>query len=105
MRRRSTCAALGLAVAATFTFCAPAVAQQTPNIGFKSVGRGAPIEDAQKHPIVGPIKFAMLNTIAARDGAVPKGITPLPIDIFNTKDFYKDRALWTDKRYFRCNSG
>jgi hypothetical protein len=105
MRRRSTCAALGLAAAATFTFGGPALGQQTPNIGFTSVGRGAPIEDAQKHPIVGPIKFAMLNTIAARDGAVPKGIKPLPIDIFSTKDFYKDRALWTDKRYFRCNSG
>jgi hypothetical protein len=42
--------------------------------------------------------------VAARDGAVPRGITPLAVDIFSTKDFYKDRALWTDPRYYRCNS-
>jgi hypothetical protein len=41
---------------------------------------------------------------AARDGAVPAGITPLPVDIFSTRDFYKDRASWTDPRYYRCNS-
>jgi hypothetical protein len=36
--------------------------------------------------------------------APPKDVTPLPIDIFTSKDFYKDQALWTDKRYYRCNS-
>ena len=41
---------------------------------------------------------------AARDGAVPAGITPLPVDIFSTHDFYQDRALWLDPRYYRCNS-
>ena len=42
---------------------------------------------------------------SARNGATPPGIEPLKIDIFTSKDFYKDRALWSDKRYFRCNSG
>ena len=36
--------------------------------------------------------------------APPKGIKPLPVDIFTSKDFYADKTLWTDKRYFRCNS-
>src|SRR5437016_7655608 len=34
----------------------------------------------------------------------PAGMQALPIDMFTSKNFYKDKDLWLDKRYYRCNT-
>lgn len=79
-----------------------------------SVGRGASdplIPDTivgadGRGLLVGPFipPEGLIPVIAASNGDVPAGINALAIDIFNTKDFYKDLELWSDPRYFRCNS-
>ena len=86
-------------------------AQVMPDVGFKSVGRGWPLSvSVQNRPIVGPAwtggPFSRASAEQKLDGfrGPPEGIEPLPVDIFTSKDFYKDTALWTDKRYYRCNS-
>ena len=111
--RISTAAALGLVAAAGY-------AQTLPELGFKSAGRAAPLAAALDQaaapgalPLVGPQRFApfmvpgakdIVEFLSARDGAAPKGIKQLPVDLYTSKDFYADRALWSDPRYFRCNS-
>jgi hypothetical protein len=34
----------------------------------------------------------------------PAGMQALPGDLFSSKNFYKDQKLWSDQRYFRCNT-
>lgn len=118
--------------AASIASSAPALAQHMPDIGFESVGRGAPLAaDVRETPFVGPNwlrgfipgqapvpgqgpgegggprlgQRAAQELNGYRPPETPPGVEPLPVDIFNTTDFYADRELWSDPRYFRCGSG
>jgi hypothetical protein len=84
-------------------------AQQAPP---RSVGRGwpatVPLTTYTGYPeeyLVGAVTpWYYTSNPTATGGKVPAGVQPLARDIFTSKDFYSDRDLWMDKRYYRCNS-
>jgi hypothetical protein len=101
-----------LALAAALVTAAPVLAQDMPDIGFRSVGRGRPLAASvhDQRP-VGPgwtgnafVRTPDQKLDGFRPNELPKNIEPLPVDIFTSTDFYADKEYWNDKRYFRCNS-
>src|SRR5690606_24841719 len=68
----------------------------------RSVGRGWPVAVTEFSFVGGGLEGE--GEQAAWEGETPDGVEPLEIDLFTTKDFYADAALWSDPRYFRCNS-
>ena len=91
------------------------LAQPTAQMDFDSVGRGWPLAaDANDYEMSGATirgggPFDPPGSVSrfigsARNGDAPAGVEPLERDLFTSDDFYADRDLWMDPRYYRCNS-
>jgi hypothetical protein len=90
------------------SLAAPVIALVAAQAGWsaaaehESVGRGWPVPTTAFAYVGGGLEGE--GQQASFEGKVPEGVTPLERDLFTTTDFYKDTALWSDPRYFRCNS-
>jgi hypothetical protein len=78
---------------ASLAQAAPALAQGGGAPGASTTGDVAAVANGRLGIVRPPINFS-----------VPAGVQKLPIDMFTSKNFYKDQALWSDPRYFRCQT-
>jgi hypothetical protein len=61
--------------------------------------QGQPLQGSGQLVGSGPVRY---NTPTF--AGPPAGTPALSIDLFLSKNFYRDQKLWADQRYFRCNT-
>ena len=77
-------------------------ASAQPPVGPAAVRGGDPIANGNQGATPGPQGVGQ-RTSPTFPGP-QDGMKALANDLFTSKNFYKDKLLWTDPRYFRCNT-
>src|SRR5882724_7442837 len=92
---------VAFAAALAILFMLPAIAPRQATTGAQA--RGAAPAGAQTGAPPGQVRgFGRANTPTFP--GPPAGMQALPTDLFTSKNFYQQKELWSDKRYWRCNT-